>query len=335
VLAKSSTAFFQGDVETMSARTLAIALVACLFGSWSLAQSSDTHHAYEVPRTEQGDPDFQGVWSARISAPLERPEGLPLVLSPEQAAGIAQAVARFSEGNVDPDIDRFGPSVLAVVNGENRSSIIVYPEKGVLPYNALGAQRAAHAYFEGVGYDGPEQRPGVERCTEAWGSPPMGAFMYQLFHGFVQAADTIVIASEELASLRIIHMGEKSRPDAIRSFDGHSVGRWEGDTLVIETTHYSDTNPERATTGRPMLISSEAHVTERFTRTSETELNYQYSVDDPKYYTEPWRGEFSFIREESDRIYEYACHEGNYSMVGALRGQRAIDAQADQELPVH
>ena len=80
-----------------------------------------------------------------------------------------------------------------------------------------------------------------------------------------------------------------------------------------------------------MLISSEAHVTERFTRTSETELNYQYSVDDPKYYTEPWRGEFSFIREDSDRIHEYACHEGNYSMVGALRGQRAIEAQADQE----
>ena len=109
------------------------------------------------------------------------------------------------------------------------------------------------------------------------------------------------------------------------------MGRWEGDTLVVETTHYSDANPERASTGRPMLISSEARVTERFTRTSETELNYQYSVDDPTYYTEPWRGEFSFIREHSDELYEYACHEGNYSMVGALRGQRAIEAQADQE----
>ena len=80
-----------------------------------------------------------------------------------------------------------------------------------------------------------------------------------------------------------------------------------------------------------MLISSEARVAERFTRTSETELNYQYSVDDPTYYTEPWRGEFSFIREHSDELYEYACHEGNYSMVGALRGQRVIEAQADQE----
>lgn len=80
-----------------------------------------------------------------------------------------------------------------------------------------------------------------------------------------------------------------------------------------------------------MLISSEAQVTERFTRTSDTELNYQYVVDDPKYYTEPWRGEFSFTREDSDRIYEYACHEGNYSMVGALRGQRAFEAQGDRK----
>ena len=159
----------------------------------------------------------------------------------------------------------------------------------------------------------------------------MRAFMYQLFHGFVQTADTVAIVSEEVAQLRVIHMDGRSRPEAIRSFGGYSLGRWEGDTLVVETTHYSDANPERASTGRPMLISSEARVTERFTRTSETELNYQYSVDDPKYYTEPWRGEFSFIREDSDHIYEYACHEGNYSMVGALRGQRAIEAQADQE----
>ena len=315
----------------MPARVLAITLTACLCSSWSFAQSSDTDDTYKLPRTKHGHPDFQGVWSTRFHTMLERPEGLPLVMSPEQAAGFAQSVARSLEGNADPDIDRLGPPVLTVVNGEYRSSVIVDPENGVLPYNELGAQRSAHAYFEGIGYDGPEQRPGVERCTEAWGSPPMRGFMYQLFHGFLQTADTVAIVSEEVAQRRVIHMDGQSRPNVIRSFGGYSVGRWEGDTLVVETTHYSDTNPERASTGRPMLISSEARVTERFTRTSETELNYQYSVDDPTYYTEPWRGEFSFIREESDQLYEYACHEGNYSMVGALRGQRAIEAQADQE----
>ena len=113
--------------------------------------------------------------------------------------------------------------------------------------------------------------------------------------------------------------------------EGLSVGHWEGDTLVVETTHYSDVNPERATIGRPMLISSSAVVTERFTRTSDSELNYQFSVDDPTYYTEPWRGEFSFTREDKNHIYEYACHEGNYSMVGALRGARYQEAEAARD----
>ena len=311
----------------MYSRILIIILAAYIFSGEGFAQSLDT---YQVPRTEFGQPDFQGVWSARFSTMLERPAGmgLPLVLSAEQAAGFAQAVAAGNAGNTDPDIDRFGPPVLAVVNGEYRSSVIVYPGNGMLPYNELGTQMSAHNYFGGIGYDGPEQRPGVERCIEAWASPPMRAFMYQLFHGFVQTADTIAIISEESVMLRVIHMDGHLRPDAIRSFEGHSIGHWEGDTLVVETTHYSDVIPERATIGRPMLLSSEARVTERFTRTSETELNYQFTVDDPKYYTEPWRGEFSFTRDDSGHIYEYTCHEGNYSMVGALRGARVQEARA-------
>lgn len=315
----------------MKFRSFFIALSVCLVSTFSstlsFAQSSDE---YVVPRTEFGQPDFQGVWSTRFNTMLERPAGLPLVLSPEQAAGFAQAVAQGGEDNTDPDIDRLGPPVLAIVNGESRSSVIVYPENGILPYNDLGNQKSAYSYFEGVGYDGPEQRPMVERCTEAWGSPPMRAFMYQLFHGFVQTEDTIAIVSEEAVMLRVIHMDGHLRPDAIRSFEGHSVGQWEGDTLVVETTHYSDTNPERAAIGRPMLISSKARVTERFTRTSETELNYQFTVDDPTYYTEPWRGEFSFMRDNSGHIYEYTCHEGNYSMVGALRGARVQEARGEK-----
>ena len=147
----------------MSARLLAVILVACLFSSWSFAQSLDIDDTYRVPRTEHDHPNFQGVWSTRFNTMLERPEGLPLVLSPEQAAGFAQTVARSLEGNTDPDIDRLGPPVLTVVNGENRSSVIVDPENGVLPYNERGTQRSAHVYFDGVGYDGPEQRPGGHR----------------------------------------------------------------------------------------------------------------------------------------------------------------------------
>ena len=314
----------------MNSRNLTVILATLLFASTAVAQTSDN---YEVPRTEYGQPDFQAVWGARFSTMLERPDGLPPTLPPEQAAGFAQAVAQTGEGgNTDPDLERFGAPVLAVVNGEHRTSIVTYPENGKLPYNEAGIERSSHNYFTGVGYDGPEQRPGVERCIEGWGSPPMSGFMYQTFHGFVQTADKIAIISEEVYPTRIIYLNGKSRPDALRSFEGHSIGHWDGDTLVVETTHYNDVNPERAALGRPMLISGEARVTERFTRLSDTELNYQFTVDDPTYYTEAWSGEFSFIRNvESNHIYEYACHEGNYSMTGALRGARYQEFEEAQK----
>lgn len=289
-----------------------------------LAQQSET---YQVPRTEYGDPDIQGTWGARFSTLLERPEGVPLVLSPEQAAGFAQGAYQQGglAGNTDPDIDIFGPPVLTRVNGEYRTSVIVYPEDGRLPYNEQGIQASSYGYFLGTGFDHPEQRPGVERCIEAWASPPMRAFAYQLYNGFVQTKDKIAIVSEENAPLRVIHMDGQGRPDALRSMEGHSIGHWEGDTLVVETTHYDGRLPARATMGRPMLISGDAKVTERFTRVSETELMYQYTVDDPVYYTEPWRGEFSFTLSDQNHIYEYSCHEGNYSMTGALRGERVVE----------
>lgn len=309
----------------MDIRTITLAIAACLISTLSFAQTTEP---YKVPRTEYDQPDFQGVWGTVFHTMLERPAPMPLVLPPEQAAGLAAIVYQNVGENTDPDVDMFGTPTLAAVNGEFRSSVVVYPEDGKLPYNDLGVQMSSYSYFKGhTGFDHPEERPGVERCIEAWGSPPMRAFMYQLFHGFVQTEDKIAIVSEEAVALRVIHMDGRTRPDAIRSFEGHSIGHWEGDTLVVETTHYSDVNPARATISRPMLISSAARVTERFTRTSETELNYQYTVDDPTYYTEPWKGEFSFTRDASGHIYEYACHEGNYSMVGALRGARAQEAQ--------
>ena len=248
----------------MFVRTLT-ATTVCLLSVWTFAQTTEP---YQVPRTEYGVPDLQGVWGARFSTMLERPEGLPLVVAPEQAAGVAQVYYERGglEGNTDPDIDLFGAPVLARVKGEYRSSVIVHPENGLLPFNELGARTAAYGYFEGVGYDHPEQRPGVERCIEAWASPPMRAFAYQLYNGIVQTPDQIAIISEENAPLRVIHMNGQSRPDVIRTMDGHSVGRWEGDTLVVETTHFDPKIPARAAMGRPMLISGEAKVTERFTR---------------------------------------------------------------------
>lgn len=309
----------------MKIHKITLYLCTCLFSSWALAQAEDS---YQAPRTEYGQPDFQGVWSARFSTMLERFPGTPFVMSEEEAAEFAQLIAEGGGDNADPDIDNFGAPILTRVKGEYRSGQITSPEHGSLPYNELGMARASHGYFEGRGYDGPEQRPGVERCTEAWANPPMSGFLFKLYHGIVQTADKIAIISEEVAAVRVIHMDGYQRPEAVTSFDGHSVGHWEGDTLVVEISHFSGVNPERAAMGRPMLLSEKAHITERFTRVSETELNYQYTVNDPTYYTEPWSAEFSFVREDVNHIYEYACHEGNYSMRGALGGARYLESEA-------
>lgn len=307
----------------------ALLATTLIFSLLSFARAADN---YEVPRNEHGQPDFQGTWGIRFSTPLERYEGMPLVLTPDAAKGFMDALEEFvfSE-NTDPDIELFGPQLLVKVKGEFRSSVLTYPEDGVLPYNEHGIANSSFVYFNGEGYEGPERRPGVERCIEAWGAPPMRGFTYQGYFGFVQTPSKIAVVGEENSPLRIIHMDGATRPDAIRTFEGHSIGHWEGEALVVETTHYSDTIPQRATMGRPMLISSKAKVTERFTRVSKTELHYQYTVNDPEYYTDEFRGEFSLIRDDSGHIYEYACHEGNYSMVGALMGARVQEAQAKEE----
>lgn len=293
------------------------------------SESSDSS-SYIVPRTEHGQPDLQAVWSTVNYTMLERPPGLPLVLPPEMAAGFAQQVYAGSPENTDPDIDSFGTPSLNVVKGEHRASVIVSPEDGRLPFNERGLAAASHHYFKGDhDFDHPEQRPGVERCIEGWGTPPIRTFMYKLHHGIVQTGDTIAIVSEDNAALRVIHMDDHERPDVHRSITGHSVGHWEGDVLVVETTHFRGDIPDRATIDRPMLISAEAVVTERFERVSDNELFYAYEVNDPYYYTEPFRGEISFNRDEVNHIYEYSCHEGNYSMVGALRGERVVEVREE------
>ena len=310
-------------------RLLLASLIACFTCSIVFAQQADTYtDTYQVPRTQYGQPDLQGTWAAFFTTPLERPPGVDLILDDAQAHDLANVIYASTPDNIDPDIDSFGPPTLARVKGENRSSVIVYPEDGQMPFNEAGLELSLwNLMREEALFDHPEQRPKVERCLESWAFPPMRVIPFYLPNTFVQTRDQIAIISEDSVPLRTIHMNGYVRPDAIRTWQGHSVGHWEGDTLVVEITHFRDDDPARANLGRPVLLSGDARVVERFTRVSDTELYYEYTVEDEKYYTEPWRGEFSF--NLSNQIsYEYSCHEGNYSMVGALRGARVQELRA-------
>ena len=137
----------------------------------------------------------------------------------------------------------------------------------------------------------------------------------------VQTRDAVVISSEDSSGIRVIHLGGQAPPDALQSIGGYSIGRWENDTLVVETTHLRADDPARNVAGRPLLLSRRSKVTERFTRVSPTELFYRYTVEDDELYTRPWSGEFSMMRFDHP-IYEYGCHEGNYSLTNGCAADK-------------
>jgi hypothetical protein len=142
----------------------------------------------------------------------------------------------------------------------------------------------------------------------------------------VQTRNHVVISSEGPAGLRIIPLSDDELPAVVRSISGYSSGHWEGDTLVVRTRHLRADDPSRTTVGRPLLITRGTTITERFTRVSDTELFYQFTVEDPELYTQPWNGEFSLSRFDG-KLYEYACHEGNYSLPNILSGGQAEAAR--------
>ena len=146
----------------------------------------------------------------------------------------------------------------------------------------------------------------------------------------VQTRDHLVIQLEDAAGLRILRLAETVPANTQPSVEGYSLARWEGDVLVVNTSHLLAVDPMRENFGRPVLISPATQIEERFERVSDTELVYRYTVTDPELYTEPWSGEFS-LEWHDGPIYEYACHEGNYSMSGILLGGRAEAARASAQ----
>jgi hypothetical protein len=300
-----------------------LSLVLLVYLTSTLPLSAGNGGRYTVPRTEHGHPDFQGIWATSFLTTLERPAGVAnLVARPDEAVKIAAAVRAKMPAVIDPDVQLHDIRQLARVKGEYRTSIIVDPEDGRLPFTQKGIELAASIEARNNVYDDPEQRPLAERCLENLAYAPIRALRVTLPRQIIQTRDSIVISPEDSSGARVIHLGGHAPAEVLRSISGYSVGRWEGDTLAVETTNMRADDPARSVAGRPLLLSRRSKVTEWFTRVSPTELFYRFTVEDDELYTRSWSGEFSLTRFDQP-IYEYACHENNYSLTNILRGGRA------------
>jgi len=286
---------------------------------------------YRPPRLEDGHPDLQGVWDFVNATPLERPPGIAtLTITPEQAADIDRALEQVAEDRSLPaeNTDYFNHRRLLPIRGELHSSIIVDPPDGRIPGTAAFKQWQVQARANVIdALDGPEQRPTSERCLGNPASQPPNLFNPGTnLRQIVQTRDAVLIESEVMHFARVVRLNAQHSPAAVTSWSGDSIGWWEGDTLLVETKHFTPSDNGRVTAGITFLVSPDATVTERITRVAEDELSYVFTIDDPAHYTQPWTGETNLMRK-NENLLEYACHEANYSLRFILQGGRARDTE--------
>ena len=291
-----------------------------------------------------GDPNLQGVWTNASLTTLERPDYFEsLEISDDEAMAARQSSEEFNQtldnpyaqgetpesgGDVggynvawmDPGSDFFK------LNGKYRSSIITYPESGKLPRRLTRwAIEGPSIYRMFTRADHPEERSLGERCVVGFGSsggPPMLNVLYNNHYQIVQSPGYVMIMVEMNHDARIIRLDSDHNPDNMKPWLGDSVGWWEGQTLVVKTKNHHPQQKFRAAIRHQILMMEDAEVTERLTRVSKDEILYQFEVNDKKAYRDVWKGEMP-LRSTESRIYEYACHEGNYAMANILAGARA------------
>ena len=250
-----------------------------------------------------------------------------LVLTDQEAAALE---AKLTQQRQHPATDPLGQRAtelwpdakLARIDGKARTSWLTSPADGKLPYTAEGRRRLAAGQKNGL--DNPEDRAEGERCLVAgWGAtgPPILAPNYNANYKIVQSRDAVAILSEMNSEVRIIRLRGAHQPAVMARWMGDSVGHFEGNDLVVETVgfHAGD-----STNLWGVLTTADTKVVERFTRVSKDELRYRFTVEEPKVYSQPWSGEMPF-RATNDQIYEFACHEGNYSMAAILDGAREAE----------
>jgi hypothetical protein len=323
---------------------LAPVVVLTLAGSASLVAQPQaqpaTSRAWTVPRTPDGRPDLQGIWTNATLTPLERPRALAnrAFLTEQEAAALeAQAAGRqaaadapeqrkaaHAKGDIG-SYNQFWNDSGSTILPTRQTSLVVDPPDGRIPVRPEAEARRDDALRRSA--DHPEFMSMWDRCISrgvpGWIIPAGYNNAYQI----VQTRDHVVIHAEMIHDARIIPLdGRAPLPATLRLLEGDSRGRWEGDTLVVETTNFSDRNwiATSAASGRMKGIpqSTALRIVERFTRSAADRIDYEARIEDPETFTRPWTLAFPLMRDDDYRIYEYACHEGNRAIEGVLSGGR-------------
>lgn len=302
----------------MLLRVVAVTLgLTVATGAWAQAP-----RAYDPPRLADGHPDFQGVWSAQVQPfAVERvPGAKTLVVDDDEAASLVQAaLKRRLEATpaVDPNTNFHDADQLPFVNGQWRTSVVIDPPDGRAPLTDSARKLLADTTRDNwTATSGDvETRPLMERCIRGQATAPLGLVPAKIFRQIVQTSAYLVINSEsDVGEARIVGIGAVPRPRALTSVLGDSIGHWEGDELVIETTGVKAEHPERAP---GIVVQSDARVIERLRLIGPDELLYRFTVEHPATYDRAWLGEFS-LKRSNERMYEMSCHEGNYALPSIL-----------------
>ena len=306
----------------------------------AFAGATLTAATWTAPRTPDGHPDIQGFWTNDTYTPLERDASLgdKEFFTRQEAAAFFKSRHDRLLGQARDDIhydDAIWQAENYLKEAHPRTSLISSPKNGRLPAltpegeRRLKSQAAAQ---RAVTSDAAHTRSLAERCI-TWGNvgPPMMPPTYNANLQILQTRDLVIINHEMMHDVRLIHLDGRPHPSpSVRWLAGHSIGRWEGQTLVVDTANFTDRTNFRGSpqnTRQDIFATASLHVVERFTPVDANTLRYQFTVEDPATWTAPWSGEMPIRRFEGP-LYEYACHEGNYGLANILRAARVHESQA-------